>query len=298
MSKIRINELARQLEVKSREVIDKLHELGIAEKVTHSSSIDEDKADQLRRYYRGESYAPRPITHPNGAGVAVEDHAASKITLPKTALPKTTMKKRRPSPRRRSERAPPLRRVTAPAPPASDDAPKRCAGRGGRASRSGTARRRPREEKTEEDNKPRVMPLRPPMLTRGAPIHPPVGGAESSIARCAAGAAAAVRAASSDCAGTSHAASAAADSNDSGCASSGPGSFGSAPAIAASGRTSSQHRSVRVFRVRQRRPASALQRRLGVRPGTPIAPAPRAPMSPVAAIGEGPRHSRASLSRV
>ena len=32
MSKIRINELARQLEVKSREVIDKLHELGIAEK--------------------------------------------------------------------------------------------------------------------------------------------------------------------------------------------------------------------------------------------------------------------------
>src|ERR1700691_6170954 len=76
MSKIRINELARQLEVKSREVIDKLHELGIAEKVTHSSSIDEDKADQLRRYYKGESYAPRPITHPNGAGVAAEDHAA------------------------------------------------------------------------------------------------------------------------------------------------------------------------------------------------------------------------------
>src|ERR1700678_3478000 len=72
MSKIRINELARQLEVKSREVIDKLHELGIAEKVTHSSSIDEDKADQLRRYYRGESYAPRPITHPNGASAVVE----------------------------------------------------------------------------------------------------------------------------------------------------------------------------------------------------------------------------------
>src|SRR6202042_278241 len=73
MSKIRINELARQLEVKSREVIDKLHELGIAEKVTHSSSIDEDKADQLRRYYRGESYAPRPSSHRNGAGAAVEE---------------------------------------------------------------------------------------------------------------------------------------------------------------------------------------------------------------------------------
>src|ERR1700689_4904142 len=72
MSKIRINELARQLEVKSREVIDKLHELGIAEKVTHSSSIDEDKADQLRRYYSGESHAPLPAaTRRNGSGTAV-----------------------------------------------------------------------------------------------------------------------------------------------------------------------------------------------------------------------------------
>src|SRR5471030_1046433 len=60
MSKIRINELARQLEVKSREVIDKLHELKIAEKVTHSSSIDDDKAEQLRRYYRCEALRPMP----------------------------------------------------------------------------------------------------------------------------------------------------------------------------------------------------------------------------------------------
>ena len=52
MSKIRINELARQLEVKSREVIDKLQELGIAEKVTHSSSIDDDMADKLRALLR------------------------------------------------------------------------------------------------------------------------------------------------------------------------------------------------------------------------------------------------------
>src|SRR5580693_4436188 len=72
MSKIRINELARQLEVKSREVIDKLHELCIAEKVTHSSSIEEDKADQLRRYYSGESHAPLPANR-NGAGSAVQE---------------------------------------------------------------------------------------------------------------------------------------------------------------------------------------------------------------------------------
>src|SRR6204780_5179190 len=76
MSKIRINELARQLEVKSREVIDKLHELGIAEKITHSSSIDEDKADQLRRYYKGESYAPLPGASSNGATAAAEEPPA------------------------------------------------------------------------------------------------------------------------------------------------------------------------------------------------------------------------------
>src|SRR2546422_10482547 len=60
MSKIRINELARQLEVKSREVIDKLHELGIAESLTHSSSIDDDSADKLRRYYNGDTSVISP----------------------------------------------------------------------------------------------------------------------------------------------------------------------------------------------------------------------------------------------
>ena len=44
MRKIRINELARELEVNHAAVIDTLPELGITEKKTHSSSIDEDMA--------------------------------------------------------------------------------------------------------------------------------------------------------------------------------------------------------------------------------------------------------------
>ena len=72
MSKIRINELARQLEVKSRQVIEKLQELGIAEKVTHSSSIDDDMADRLRRYYSGEIAAGRPYARKTSAE---DDHA-------------------------------------------------------------------------------------------------------------------------------------------------------------------------------------------------------------------------------
>ncbi len=163
MSKIRINELARQLEVKSREVIDKLHELGIAEKVTHSSSIDEDKADQLRRYYKGESYAPRPITHPNGAGVAIEERGERGAEAPEETPP--------PAPQRRPRTVP----QAAPPEEAKAEAPVEAAAPAQPAT----------EEKPEEDNKPRVMPLRPPMLGRGAPVHPPIGPATPHPTRTA-----------------------------------------------------------------------------------------------------------------
>src|SRR5437773_6639369 len=72
MKKIRINELARELEVKAHEILDRLPELGVAEKKTHSSSIDEDVAIKLRRLYGFESPdlepeatpAPRPEAGP------------------------------------------------------------------------------------------------------------------------------------------------------------------------------------------------------------------------------------------
>jgi translation initiation factor IF-2 len=51
MKKIRINELARELEVKAHEILERLPELGVTEKKTHSSSIDEDVAIKLRRLY-------------------------------------------------------------------------------------------------------------------------------------------------------------------------------------------------------------------------------------------------------
>src|SRR5262245_64183828 len=60
MKKIRINELARELEVKAHEILDRLPELGVTEKKTHSSSIDEDVAVKLRRYYGKELYPEQP----------------------------------------------------------------------------------------------------------------------------------------------------------------------------------------------------------------------------------------------
>ncbi|MBV9670218.1 MAG: translation initiation factor IF-2, partial [Acidobacteriales bacterium] len=57
MSKIRINDLARELEVKSRAILDSLTEVGITEKKTHSSSLEDHEADKVRKYFRAASDA-------------------------------------------------------------------------------------------------------------------------------------------------------------------------------------------------------------------------------------------------
>jgi len=57
MGKIRINELARELEVKSNVVIEYLAGLGIPDKKSHSSALDDDLADKVRGHFHagGES---------------------------------------------------------------------------------------------------------------------------------------------------------------------------------------------------------------------------------------------------
>jgi len=61
MSKVRINDLARELEVKSRPILDALEAIGITGK-THSSSIEEDQAERVRAYFSGggRASAPKP----------------------------------------------------------------------------------------------------------------------------------------------------------------------------------------------------------------------------------------------
>ena len=53
MSKIRINDLARELEVKSKAILDVLTEVGVTEKKTHSSSLEEDEAEKVRVHLQG-----------------------------------------------------------------------------------------------------------------------------------------------------------------------------------------------------------------------------------------------------
>jgi translation initiation factor IF-2 len=55
MSKIRINDLARELEVKSKAILDVLVDAGVTEKKTHSSSLESDEAEKVRAHFRASS---------------------------------------------------------------------------------------------------------------------------------------------------------------------------------------------------------------------------------------------------
>ena len=54
-SKIRINDLARELEVKSKVILDSLTAVGVTEKKTHSSSITVEEAEKVRAHVKGGS---------------------------------------------------------------------------------------------------------------------------------------------------------------------------------------------------------------------------------------------------
>src|ERR1035437_912229 len=66
-NQIRINELARELEVKAKAIIDYLPEAGVTEKKTHSSSIEVSAAEVVRKHFRAMA----------NAEAAVEEKAAS-----------------------------------------------------------------------------------------------------------------------------------------------------------------------------------------------------------------------------
>ena len=59
MGKIRINDLARDLEVKSKSILDALIAVGVTEKKTHSSSIEDHEAEKVRNYFRAASDAQK-----------------------------------------------------------------------------------------------------------------------------------------------------------------------------------------------------------------------------------------------
>src|SRR5215469_8019970 len=138
MSKIRINELARELEVKPNVILDVLPELGFHEKKTHSSSLDDDVALAVRR---------RLAPHAAENGLAVAETEPPAVPPPAEHEPEKPVQELPPV----SAQAEPSP-VAAPAPP-PEEAPKEAAETAA-PTRS-------------------VPPIRPP-LAGGPPLTPPL----------------------------------------------------------------------------------------------------------------------------
>ena len=154
MKKIRINELARECEQPNSAIIAILPEFGVTEKKTHSSSIDDDVAERIRRHFGA-------VAGSAGTKEAVEDTEEGPA----------------------SEEEPQGaegRLVSEPAGPSPEPSPQGDSGES--AQPSGAAPAVPLGLTTEERmaSRPAAHPLRPPLLGKGgrpALLHPPAGAA-------------------------------------------------------------------------------------------------------------------------
>src|SRR5438105_1315746 len=85
MSKVRINDLARELEVKSKAILDVLPHIGVTEKKTHSSSLEEHEAVKVREYLQAHG-EPSPVSRASRSGRA-DDEIKTKIDLSHISKP-------------------------------------------------------------------------------------------------------------------------------------------------------------------------------------------------------------------
>src|SRR5579864_2839401 len=91
MSKVRINDLARELEVKSKAILDVLPLVGVTEKKTHSSSLEEHEAEKVRAHIRGSSEASAQDAKPSRP-LRGEEEIKTKIDLSHISRPGDVLK--------------------------------------------------------------------------------------------------------------------------------------------------------------------------------------------------------------
>jgi translation initiation factor IF-2 len=161
MSKIRINELARQLEIPSHVIVEMLPEVGVTEKKTHSSSIDEPVAELLRKRLHGEPISGESIRQSESGGaataVAEPEHAEPEHAAPEHRAPEPVHV---PAP------------VHEPVTPVAKSAPSHASEPAAAPpSENGSVAAAP--EEPQRISKP--APIRPPLSTGpSAPLHPPI----------------------------------------------------------------------------------------------------------------------------
>jgi translation initiation factor IF-2 len=90
-NQVRINELARELEIKAKVLIEYLPEVGVTEKKTHSSSIDNSHAELVRKHFLG-------IAAQEAAAEAEKVKAASAKSKPSRPAVATQPAAARPAP--------------------------------------------------------------------------------------------------------------------------------------------------------------------------------------------------------
>ena len=87
MSKIRINDLARELEVKSKTILDTLPIVGVTEKKTHSSSLEEHEAEKVRAHLRSASGESSAAARTSKPARSAADEIKTKIDLSHISRP-------------------------------------------------------------------------------------------------------------------------------------------------------------------------------------------------------------------
>src|SRR3981081_2191729 len=86
-NQVRINELARELEVKAKAIIDLLPGYGVAEKKTHSSSIPVDVAGKGRKNIQGQAEEEAQAEAAAVAEKAAKEAAARAARMKPAAAP-------------------------------------------------------------------------------------------------------------------------------------------------------------------------------------------------------------------
>src|SRR5271156_942411 len=194
---VRLNELARELEIKAKVQIDYLPEIGVKEKKTHSSSIDIEHAELARKHFLGLAAAEaaaeaaktaaakaktaRPAPAPAAAPAAKP--AGPAAVPPRTAPPTPGMPLRRPT----APPAPPASPAGAPLRPAA--APTAPAAAPGHPTTHPTTAARPGVAPVTTAPRPGVPPAQRPAAASpagapaGAPGSPRPAGAPPAAPR-------------------------------------------------------------------------------------------------------------------
>ncbi|MGB8065614.1 MAG: translation initiation factor IF-2 N-terminal domain-containing protein, partial [Candidatus Sulfotelmatobacter sp.] len=114
MSKVRINDLARELEVKSKAILDALPLVGVTEKKTHSSSLEEHEAEKVRVHIRGSAEAQTSSAR-SARPLRGEEEIKTKIDLSHISRPGDVLKA---ITQKKEAAATPVRPAPVPPPPA------------------------------------------------------------------------------------------------------------------------------------------------------------------------------------